>query len=123
MLAMNTKIDIGHALLIKDFVQSVLVCTQIEDMLKRSFAEFHAQRSHPEALQKLAEGTSLLQALRAKPWPHSPQGTSQQDVEDYYHLSQHIQSLTAHIQASGKLSHSVVVFPLCKGVQLLAYLS
>lgn len=75
-------------------------CMQIEDMLKRSFAEFHAQRSHPEALQKLAEGTSLLQALRGKPWPHSAQGTSQQDVEEYYRISQHIQSLSSHIQAS-----------------------
>ena len=69
-------------------------------MLKRSFAEFHAQRSHPEALQKLAEGTALLQALQAKPWPHSLQGTSRQDVEEYYHISQHIQYLTSHIQAS-----------------------
>ena len=67
-------------------------------MLKRSFAEFHAQRSHPEALQKLAEGKARLEALRAKPWPHSPQATSQQDVEEYYHLSEHIQALTNHIQ-------------------------
>ena len=71
---------------------------QVEDMLKRSFAEFHAQRSHPEALQKLAEGKAHLEALRGKPWPNSPHGTSQQDVEEYYQLSEHIQALTNHIQ-------------------------
>lgn len=69
-------------------------------MLKRSFAEFHAQRSHPEALQKLAEGKARLEALRARPWPNSPQATSQQEVEEYYHLSEHIQALTNHIQVS-----------------------
>ncbi|KAL3159262.1 hypothetical protein ABBQ32_011226 [Trebouxia sp. C0010 RCD-2024] len=71
---------------------------KVEDMLKRSFAEFHAQRSHPEALQKLAEGKARLEALRARPWPNSPQATSQQEVEEYYHLSEHIQALTNHIQ-------------------------
>lgn len=67
-------------------------------MLKRSFAEFHAQRSHPEALQKLAEGKARLEALRAKPWPHSPLATSQQDVVEYYHLSDRVRALTTHIQ-------------------------
>ncbi|KAL0030068.1 hypothetical protein WJX79_004816 [Trebouxia sp. C0005] len=71
---------------------------KVEDMLKRSFAEFHAQRSHPEALQKLAEGKARLDALRAKPWPHSPHATSQQHVQEYYHLSEHICALTTHIQ-------------------------
>ena len=67
-------------------------------MLKRSFAEFHAQRSHPEALQKLAEGKARLDALRARPWPHSPHATSQHDVQEYYHLCEHIRALTTHIQ-------------------------
>ena len=67
-------------------------------MLKRSFAEFHAQRSHPEALQKLAEGKARLDALKAKPWPHSPHSTSQHDVQEYYHLCEHIRALTTHIQ-------------------------
>ena len=75
-------------------------CVQVEDMLKRSFAEFHAQRSHPEALQKLAEGKARLEGLRARPWPNSPLATSQQDVEEYYHLSDHIQMLTNHIQVA-----------------------
>ena len=74
------------------------MCAQVEDMLKRSFAEFHAQRSHPEALQKLAEGKARLDALRAKPWPHSPHAASQQHVQEYYHLSEHIRALTTHIQ-------------------------
>ena len=79
-------------------VSIIIVCAQVEDMLKRSFAEFHAQRSHPEALQKLAEGKARLDALKAKPWPHSPHATSQQHVQEYYHLSEHIRALTTHIQ-------------------------
>lgn len=71
---------------------------KVEDMLKRSFAEFHAQQSHPEALQKLAEGNARLNALRAKPWPHSPYATTQQEVLEYYHISERIQALTSRIQ-------------------------
>ena len=73
-------------------------CPQVEDMLKRSFAEFHAQQSHPEALQKLAEGKARLDAFRVKPWPHSPHATTQQDVLEYYQISERIQALTSHIQ-------------------------
>ena len=43
-------------------VQTVVL--QIEDMLKRSFAEFHAQRAQPEALRALEEGQSRLAALQ-----------------------------------------------------------
>ena len=42
--------------------QSVVL--QIEDMLKRSFAEFHAQRAQPEALRALEEGQARLAALQ-----------------------------------------------------------
>ena len=31
-------------------------CTQVEDMLKRSFLEFHAQKAAPEALDRRGEG-------------------------------------------------------------------
>ena len=33
----------------------------VEGMLKRSFAEFHAQRTLPEHLSKLAKGQQALQ--------------------------------------------------------------
>lgn len=49
---------------------------QVEDMLKRSFAEFHAQRAHPELLQALEKGQAALARLRARPWPASPLATA-----------------------------------------------
>ena len=90
---------------------SASACVQVEDMLKRSFAEFHAQRSHPEALQKLAEGKARLEGLRARPWPNSPLATSQQDVEEYYHLSDHIQMLTRHIQVAAPFPQVSLLTP------------
>ncbi len=45
-------------------------------MLKRSFAEFHAQRGQPEQQEALRRGTEALRRLRARPWPLSPLGTS-----------------------------------------------
>ena len=45
-------------------------------MLKRSFAEFHAQRAQPELLAALERGQGALAALRARPWPASPLATS-----------------------------------------------
>ena len=45
-------------------IYAEIVVLQIEDMLKRSFAEFHAQRAQPEALRALEEGQARLAALQ-----------------------------------------------------------
>lgn len=45
-------------------------------MLRRSFAEFHAQRAQPELLQALEKGQAALARLHARPWPVSPLETS-----------------------------------------------
>lgn len=45
-------------------------------MLRRSFAEFHAQRAQPELLQALERGQAALARLHARPWPASPLGTT-----------------------------------------------
>lgn len=45
-------------------------------MLKRSFAEFHAQRSAPGLAEALAKGRAALQRLNARPWPASPLGVA-----------------------------------------------
>jgi antiviral helicase SKI2 len=71
---------------------------QVEDMLKRSFAEFHAQRAAPEALEGLHAGQQRLAALRARPWPSSFLGTSREAVERYFALSQRIKALSAELQ-------------------------
>ena len=68
-------------------------------MLKRSFAEFHAQRAAPEALQALERGQECLAALRARPWPGSLLGTERAEVERYQALSARIEALSAELQA------------------------
>lgn len=71
---------------------------QVEDMLKRSFAEFHAQRAAPEALEGLRLGQQRLAALRARPWPSSFLGTCREAVEQYFSLSQRIEALSVELQ-------------------------
>ena len=71
---------------------------QVEDMLKRSFAEFHAQRAAPEALEALQQGQRRLAQLRARPWPGSPLGTGRQEVEEYHRLNMRIEELSRELQ-------------------------
>ncbi|KAK9827734.1 hypothetical protein WJX81_007278 [Elliptochloris bilobata] len=71
---------------------------KVEDMLKRSFAEFHAQRAAPEAREALAAGKAALAALRARPWPASRRGTPRAEVERYWALTQRIEALDALLQ-------------------------
>lgn len=67
-------------------------------MLKRSFAEFHAQRAAPDALVALQKGQERLAALRARPWPDSLLGTGREEVERYHALSQRIEDLSLELQ-------------------------
>lgn len=67
-------------------------------MLKRSFAEFHAQRAAPEALEALQKGQERLSQLRARPWPHSFQGTSRQEVDQYHSVGRRIEELSGELQ-------------------------
>ncbi|KAL4444150.1 hypothetical protein ABPG75_011887 [Micractinium tetrahymenae] len=72
---------------------------KVEDMLKRSFAEFHAQRAQPELLQALERGQAALARLRARPWPMSPLGTTQEEMEGYCRLCMDIERLDARLLA------------------------
>lgn len=56
---------------------------RVEDVLRRSFAEHRAQRAHPEIRARIEAGRDALAALRARPWPESPLGTTREDVEAY----------------------------------------
>lgn len=67
-------------------------------MLKRSFAEFHAQKAAPEALQAMEAARRKLAALRARPWPASYLGTTREEVEEYFQLSTGIERLTLELQ-------------------------
>ncbi len=73
-------------------------------MLKRSFAEFHAQRAAPEALEALQKGQERLAQLRARPWPHSFQGTSRQEVEEYHSVGRRIEKLSGELQVGLHIS-------------------
>ena len=67
-------------------------------MLKRSFAEFRAQTAAPEQQALLIKGQAALEALRARPWPHSMQGTTREEVEQYHSLCHRIEQLSADVQ-------------------------
>lgn len=45
--------------------------TQVEDMMKRSFSEWRAQRSAPEAAARLTEVDAKLARMATLPWPHT----------------------------------------------------
>jgi len=71
---------------------------QVEDMLKRSFLEFHAQKAAPEALVALQKGRDALARLRSRPWPASLSGSTRPEVEDYCSACARIEDLTAELQ-------------------------
>ncbi len=73
---------------------------QVEDMLKRSFAEFRAQTDAPEQKALLVMGQKALDALRGHPWPHSMQGTTRDEVQEYYALCHRIEQLGSDVQVN-----------------------
>ncbi len=96
---------------------AVAPLAQVEDMLKRSFLEFHAQKAAPEAAKALARGQSALAALRAAPWP-LPE-LSRAAVAEYVAINARIEALARQLQvrcgvvaASGCALHAG-----CRGVQ------
>lgn len=71
---------------------------KVEDMLKRSFAEFHSQRAAPDAQKALKNGQDALRKLRSRPWPISPLGTTREEVEQYAEVAAATESLSAEVQ-------------------------
>jgi superfamily II RNA helicase len=45
---------------------------EVEDMLRSSFAEFHAQKQNPAVLHARDEAAAKLDKLRENPWPEGP---------------------------------------------------
>ena len=73
---------------------------KVEDMLKRSFAEFHSQRAAPEVQAALQKGQDALRRLRARPWPASPLGTTREEVEEYASVAIAGEALGQEVQES-----------------------
>lgn len=71
---------------------------KVEDMLKRSFAEFHAQKAQPGMVETLQKGQEALRRLRHRPWPLSPQGTTREEVEEYAKASIAVEDLSKRLQ-------------------------
>lgn len=72
---------------------------KVEDMLKRSFAEWRAQRSMPKGQKQLEEVERRLTRTMLIPWPQCIAGCSKEEVEDYLHVTIKIEELNAKIQA------------------------
>ena len=71
---------------------------KVEDMLKRSFAEFHSQRAAPDAQNALKRGQDALRRLRSRPWPISPIGTTREEVEQYAEVAAAAERLAVEVQ-------------------------
>ena len=67
-------------------------------MLKRSFAEFHAQKAQPESLEAMGKGQAALARVRAQPFPAALLGTSKEEVVDYHNITQDIDDISKELQ-------------------------
>lgn len=71
---------------------------KVEDMLRRSFAEFHAQRAQPGKSAALAAGQAQLAAYTNTPWPQCIQGCDRSVVERYCELGAAVEDLNQQLQ-------------------------
>ncbi|KAG1365844.1 DExH-box ATP-dependent RNA helicase DExH11 [Cocos nucifera] len=76
---------------------------KVEDMLKRSFAEFHAQKNLPEKerllLQKLRQTTKSIECIKGEP-----------AIEEYYEMASEAESHREHIAQAIMQSHTALQF-------------
>ena len=84
---------------------------QIEDILKRSFAEFYAQRATPELLQAVQAGSQVLARLHDAPWPASHVGSTREQVTRFFELTGQVhEALGGSAQADMLLSRGAEPF-------------
>jgi len=85
---------------------------KVEDMLRRSFAEFHAQRAQPGKQAALELAQRRLRAYGRSAWPECGRGCDRPQVEDYLRLLEREASLTSflagHVMGSAKASGILV---------------
>ncbi|THU46300.1 hypothetical protein C4D60_Mb09t03470 [Musa balbisiana] len=76
---------------------------KVEDMLKRSFAEFHAQKNLPEKerllLQKLRQSTKKIECIKGEP-----------AIEEYFEMASEAETHRQHILEAVLQSHSAQQF-------------
>ncbi|GAX76723.1 hypothetical protein CEUSTIGMA_g4170.t1 [Chlamydomonas eustigma] len=71
---------------------------KVEDMLKRSFAEWRAQRSQPKALGQLQDIDKQLVRVRGRAWPDCQLHCQRHELEDYYAVNSRIEDLNVKLQ-------------------------
>ena len=83
------------------------VLFQVEEMLKRSFAEFHAQKAIGGHLRKIERLDAALKALKAKDWPDCPGDCTKTSLRQYYELHRRLNEMNRewmpHILKNGKI--------------------
>ncbi|GMH32178.1 hypothetical protein BSKO_00012 [Bryopsis sp. KO-2023] len=63
---------------------------KVEDMLKRSFAEFHAQKAQPGHMAQVEKAENAVKNLQTKGWPECYRKCSREIVQNYHRLTQSI---------------------------------
>ncbi|KAK8952045.1 hypothetical protein KSP39_PZI004339 [Platanthera zijinensis] len=76
---------------------------KVEDMLKRSFAEFHAQKNLPEKerllVLKLKQTTKTIECIKGEP-----------AIEEYFEMAEQVEAHRDHISQAVMQSHSAQQF-------------
>ena len=70
---------------------------QVEDMLKRSFAEFHAQKAIGSQILKIEKADRILEGLKGKKWPDCRQNCTKLVLRHYYDVHQRLKLLSADL--------------------------
>ncbi|KAF5833366.1 P-loop containing nucleoside triphosphate hydrolase protein [Dunaliella salina] len=73
---------------------------KVEDMMKRSFSEWRAQRAAPAATAQLQAVDEGLARLARTPWPTTYLGCTREDVLEYMELNEQVHELNREVQAS-----------------------
>lgn len=67
-------------------------------MLRRSFAEFHAQRAQPGKSAALTAGQARLAEYASMAWPSCIKGCDRHQLETYVSLGQRIDDISEKLQ-------------------------
>ena len=91
-----TQCHLHHVRIIT--LQILYVRLQVEDMLKRSFAESRAQMAAPGTQTSITAARDELAALQQRPWPPGALGTTREQVDAFHAACMRLQYLTLHMQ-------------------------
>ena len=82
----------------------------MEEMLKRSFAEFFAQRGQPHLLKAIEQGQQWLVRYDVQCWSKEQDNINRADLEYYWNLCNEIHLLTQQIQVTSSKQNYILYF-------------